>query len=707
MRASSNQASPHYLSGPHISWLLLTLCYTQSLTLEPGQSELEDLDGGPEIDTYLGLDENVATDLAVYLVKCWDGNEPPPASLQELCTTLEAHLFHGEAIRSQVRSGLVATQIHNITTWLAYQWEFLGTGGIPSVASGWLVKIIDSASACLDSDQLQNDAVRIPNRRSPLGVPIRRMRLAHEGLDEMKDLTHLAKVLQRWRDRPATQASTSNFKSTIDNDGDDDDDNDEEDEPSSIAGRPGRIEVYAAYQDARKRGDYLGARENLSKFFELAPIYTGSASSSSAAGPPVRKTKIHPHALLNFAALQVENHEWAAAEQTLHETIQLARTERDEGCLQACQSLERRIKTMKMFEDPSDDSDDGDGGDMRQGGLESSWRAPGHSVYSGHLSLDDLWDIQTAARSGAPIDDLLGQIETVLTIPMPTTTRPGGHTHQGPQVATGEPARTKIAQDRTRPWATAAALAASKGDVAAADRYRHLYRHEPYQGDEERRERDELAMRFQEAWQNAEAGEYDAAMARLIDPLVIETMSLADYHDWTRAIWSIAHLQRRRMGDAPAMSRISTLSPGIESVDLDMLNAPPYLKKLLVQAYTFVNAGRGKVALKAIGELVSAADAAGRRGFVIQGTLLECKVLMEQLGQYGRARCVLEDVMVLSQADHNLERRADVNAMYAQSLCGPDVSASDAATTTKAMEWYERALQGKTRPRRRDWHDGD
>lgn len=621
MRVSSAQASPHYLSGPHLSWLLLTICYARSFASPPS---IEPADP----DAYVGLEEAVSADLAVYLLRAWDESEPPPSCLQDLCSALAGALSRGALIRSRSSSlsPSVSAQIKNTVSWLVYQWDMLGTGGIPSIASGWLVKIIEAAGGCLEGEEpIGGGAIRPLERRSPLAIPIRRMRLAHESLDEIKDLTRLFKVLQAWRDNSEPEVRG--------------------DPPVGSSGRPSRIDVYAAYQEARKRGDYTATRENLTKFFELAPI-----SVASSAGPQptaVRKTKIHPHALLNFAALQVESHEWDAAEQTLHETIQLARTERDEQCLQACQSLERRIKAARAV--ASEEADESSSFAVAQ----DPWRASDRSIHAGSLSLDDLWEIETCARAGASSDELLRQMERVYAITLPPSARPGaGHHqqhpthHKGPQVATGEPSKTIIAQDRPRPWTVAASLSETKGDAMASDRYRHVYRSEPYHGDEERRDKDELMMRMQEAWQSAESGSYEYGLALLVNPTLIENMSLADYQTWAQLIWRILYLQRSRRGDTSADTDHLASQALVGEVGIRLVNAPAHLKRLYGQAKSLVVAGAGDVALSAVRAFITAAETASAAPLVLEGKLLECRVLAENMGRYENACEALEEVMV-------------------------------------------------------------
>lgn len=667
MRVSSAQFSPHYLSGPHLSWLLLTICYARSFS-GPSTSSTYD----EEIESYVGLDSSVASDLAVYLVRSWDEVEPPPASLSDLCSTLSTTLRHSAIVRSGAISASVSAQITKISAWLVFQWDLLCTGGIPSIASGWLVKIVDAAGSCLEGEGTAESGLRLLDRRSPLGIPIRRMRLAHESLDEIKDLTKLFKILQAWRDHNDSSTTSPPSDASL----------------LQSSGRPTRLEVYAAYQDARRRGDYTATRENLAKFFELAPV-SATPTSSSSNPQPVRRTKIHPHALLNFAALQVENHEWFAAEQTLQETIQLARTERDEQCLHACQSLERRIKAAsKATARQNHGSVDDDHG-------EPMWKGSERAAYFGSLTMDDLWEIQTAAGSGASVEILMAQMDRVLAVPFPHTARPGNsHTHKGPQVATGEPARTMIAQDRVRPWTVAAALAQTKGGVAAADRFRHLYRAEPFQDDEDRREKDELAMRMQEAWELAEAGRYNEGLALLIDRSVISTMSLTDYHRWTQSLCHILYLQAHRRGATSAMARIIEALGERDVLHLiEIWNAPPQLKRLYTEAKTLVDAGLTAKALSAVRAFITAAENASRLPLVVQGKLLEARLLADNMGEYHRSCQALDTVMSATLTDHNLERRANVCARYAQSLCGPDLSQLKSNDATRAVEWYQVALR--------------
>ncbi|CAO1615325.1 unnamed protein product [Sympodiomycopsis kandeliae] len=669
MRPSSVEASPHYLSGPHLSWILLTICYVRSFAVPPTYGEVSN----PEAD--IGLEEGLAADLACYLIRCWNGTEPPPGSLAEMCENLTNAFSASASIRYGGDSipAAIWRQTSNLIGWLVAQWDALGTDAAPSTVSGWLVKIL--AAPMIEGEGLVDCGIRFLDRRSSLGIPVRRMRLAHESLDEIKDLGRLSEQLQAWRDSNSKNDTPSTSQ-----------------QPSRIQkvtpGRPSRTEVYAAYQAARHRGDYTATRENLAKFFELAP--PSSTLSLSSTGQPSRRTKIHPHALLNFAALQVEMQEWEAAGQTLKETIQLARTERDEGVLQACQSLEKRIKVARLLRRGQDEDDFAD-----RHARTDPWRIPDRSLYMGSLSLDDLWEIDSQARLGiSPIDHLLGQMDRVMTVAMPTTARPGGaHIHKGPQVSNGEPSKTMIAQDRIRPWAITSSLSLVKGDIPAAERYRYLYRHEPYTGDDDRREADELRMRMQEAWTAAESGEYDAGLLPLLDKNLIEKLSLRDYHSWSETIWSILYLKEvRRSGITSRRSRrLSQHLSGKDVTDIDLRNVSPRIKRLYSTAKTLFDAGQTTAAIRAVEEFLQAVQEANFTPLVIQGSILQAQIYLHNFTNHTQeALDCLEDVMIEALVDHNLSRRAHFQSLYAKILLS--LASTDNNTRHAAVEWYRQAF---------------
>ncbi|PWN27412.1 hypothetical protein BDZ90DRAFT_279765 [Jaminaea rosea] len=395
----ARSVSPRCLTAPHISLLLLSVYWARCRYAASPTLSILDVDVRQTLFDSDGENSHclVATRLLMYLLRSWDGFIEPAGSLREFCEDLRAALRgpQGEqrnsgpsgsksSARDREREILSQSRIDSLIEWLEEQWSLLIPHTAPASFMGnesfashsgvgdnhalplapvcnQLVKIVEAASLCIEvtneDEEDEDDAVGSPRgaieRRSPLGIAIRRMRLALEGLDEFEVMPRMARELARWK-----QGRIEPHPEGV-----------PEAQESSATNLPARLEIFHRYQDARRRGDYAATREALYAFFSLPPPIShrtrsplhpyghplgpnasslapppgpsGAAGSSTTTGQT--RTKLHHHALLNLAGFHVEWEEWDAASRALKEATGLCKAERDAEGLEACRSLGRRV----------------------------------------------------------------------------------------------------------------------------------------------------------------------------------------------------------------------------------------------------------------------------------------------------------------------------------------------------------------------------
>ncbi|CAO1634490.1 unnamed protein product [Jaminaea pallidilutea] len=726
--------SPRAVTGPHISWVLLTIYWSRSQCA----SKILDIGVGSPL-----ADVKLSSRLLVYLLRCWDGVSPPPGDLEELCDTLVMALLPAGPVQNQEQRfpsrlhSMRRRQVDSIITWLNKQWQMLiGDGGgatsmahsvdkvVPNL-SIHLVRIVDMAAECFSEEPgaentMERDALeqRI-DRRSPLGFPIRRLRMAVESMDEMKDMPGLAHSLMAWQRSPVGSSSGAkagtSYRSSLSGDG--------------LARLPERMEVFARYQHARRRGDYTASKDLMMQFFAYAPPVP-HPSSSAAPNPTMAsvaslssagqaRTKLHHHAMLNLAGFYVEWEQWMAASQSLKEATQLCKAERDVAALEMCQSLARRVeagsashhklefelvlrKPTLTWMLPSRKSNNPSPND---GPKNSRTAGAAESVTVHKITSDDLWDALRCSRHGyyslaQIVEELtthLGSVFSADLVKSATSTAAAQSSKNAPAApTTGEPPANTIARDCPRPWATLATLHAKMGNIAQARTYRSVARQEAYQGNEDWQDDDELTMRCQEAFEMAEAGEYQAALLTLMERSLLEQMTLRRFRRWQAFIWRVLHLHRRRSGDVMTCYTLARKAVGKSSFNDDRWDADDAedersidaaLSRQMQHMTSMVETANGLQTLERLfNNLIHARDL-GRKIVHRRILILIAQVQSFHLQQEDEALEDVEEWLPGALADHNVERKGEACWVYALLLLARTKKGFARVQNKKATPW--------------------
>ncbi|CAO1636776.1 unnamed protein product [Parajaminaea phylloscopi] len=729
--AAIHAASPRAITAPHISWILLTIYWCRS------QVSNEIL--GSAVSPL--ADEKVSIRLLVYLSRCWNAAKPPPQSLQQLCEdVVKALLPHQPSVlagqapaawtQTSGKSSMRRFQVEAMIHWLEQEWTALHDLAqlSPGALAVQIVRIMEVAALCLEDERAneeehrQDSALeRTVDRRSPLGVPIRRMRLALEAMDEMQCMPAIAQDFSRWKSgasdaAPSTRPERGTTSSLFDE-------------------LPDRLDVFHKMQDARRRGDYSATKELIHQFFSYAPPVpqshsgprSGHGAAAAAHGANTQRTKLHHQALLSLAAFQVEWREWYAAEETLREAIHLSRAERDNAALDNCQRLTVRIEAAKERQRVALSGKaamtehllDGIVSDWRISSSSQSRNTPttisaptSHSGVSTNargqpsgqasaeeaynLTYDSLLDAVVCSREGNHnLEQILAELDKAANLlPLPANLSTDNHAglKQPAAAPTGEPPRTMISQSSARPWPTLSYLHSRAGDVANARAYRSLADAEPYaKGLTPAGNEDRLSLQLQEAWELAEAGQYDNALQGLTQVRIIESLSLKEYRRWAWGIWRILHLAMRRAGDKVVTAKISRIATGRDEMDdqieehedVDEMGlaspgsdhspssplhlADVQLNQLLQEAESLVEAGQGERAVVSTTQLLDATQRLGRSVLNGRARLLLARIQGFVFTDHHRqALQTVEDMMPAYLADHNVERKGDVCWTYAR-----------------------------------------
>lgn len=732
-------ASPRSITAPFLSWILLIVYWCRSQV----SGEILGLQASPLTD------DKVSILILVYLCRCWNAVKPPPSSLSSFCHDLVIALASTGSLSSSGSPSKRASlsrknterkyQIERMIFWLEEQWKALEDLALvsPGALAMQIVRIMETAALCLN-DEGANDEERrsdhsldrMIDRRSPLGIPIRRMRLALEAMDEMASMPAIAREFVEWKQGLASETSSKLIKKGTG--------------ASPLDRLPSRMDVFTRLRRARHRGDYLATKDLIHQFFNYAPppahSQGGSRANLSAPSPANQglqiRTRLHHQALLSLAGFQVEWAEWDLAEETLKEAIHLCRTERDNAALDVCQGLMKRItaakKRLALIRLGNTAAQE-----RLLGGVVSQWRLPsssqgrntaGPASYATVSSLtnadrtvratnpvsnsepesytsDDLLDAIRCSRTGLyNLKSIIDELEkAIMSLPLPASARLGASAgsaaqqgSMGPKqpvlAPSGEPSRTFIAKRAPRPWATLAYLHARAGNVANARACRQLARSEPFpHASSAYAAEDELSMRMQEAWESAESGDYDAALNYLLNRDLIMSISLRGYRRWTWTVWRVLHLAMRRSGNTEGMSRIANLALGLDRMDEnveeyedieesssfsswieDEDRASPahlvdvQLRKLLSQADSLIAAGYGERAVLLVSKLLEVTQKLGRTNLYGQARLLLAQIQGFVLNHQVEALRTVEQMMPTYLADHNVEKKAEVCWTYAR-----------------------------------------
>lgn len=752
-------SSPRAITGPQLTWVLITIYWCQC---QAADSIL-----GTAIHALL-TEDKLSVRLLLYLTRCWDAPKPPPQDFETLCQDLTRALTSGSASTlsnwpHDTPHDITSEQHRQVTSlvgWLETRWQDIVEVAFqsPGALAVQLVRIMETAAFCLEEErspeeQQQNDSAleRFVDRRSSLGLPIRRMRLALEVMDEMAQMDAIADDLYHWH-------QAISFPTTSARRGDK--------HVASLEELPSRMGVYSELQQARHRGDYFAALELIHQFFSYAPPvpHTSVNARTDAVAPDGisshARTKLHHQALVALAAFHVEWMEWDMAEETLKEAIQLCRAEHDNSALSTCQSLNKRIRAARTRSKVNESSRGAAREKMLQGGV-SQWRLQSRphntqgaqSASTGpssqakqtshddapRLTADDLWAAIQSSREGFyslnQIIDELEEASLSLASSLSGSTGTGGQAGTNVKlpaaVPSGEPPQTIIAASSLRPWATLAYLHSRAGNIENARTYRAIARSEPYTGSASyQRQDDELSMRIQEAWELAEAGEYEKALLIMLDVRFIVELGFSAYRRWTFSVWRILHQAKRRQGNEYDRRRISRLATGGDQmidelegwedversqIDGEPTDQPPLLHLIDVQLSLWlqhvediIESGNGERVSALNGKLLRATIQMGRPVAERRARLLQAQIQgFSSPGAESEALKTVETILPAALADHNVERKGEACWMYARLILAhakakaKTQAASDSSTAVanqydvadvhKAIHWLRRA----------------
>ncbi|OXG15048.1 anaphase-promoting complex subunit 5 [Cryptococcus neoformans Ze90-1] len=288
-----------------------------------------------------------------------------------------------------------------------------------------------------------------------------------------------------------------------------------------------RVQAMQDYQAANLSADYSGALASLRRFYDYQFPSTNKGQ--------------HQHALLNIAVFHYSTGGLESARSTIDEAIRVARTAGDKACLQHCTSLSQRLETevnslaftatetLKIHQTPIPVS-----------------RLPDVST-----PMDELWTVKTALDLGEPVHIAFRRIYAAL-----------GKEYQT-EVSDGEderlyPKQWVTGQGLEEPaWhATQAGLWNLLGSNALANFHEELALSEiePWNDGG-------LTVILAQAQRIAEKGEYDQALAVLLDIVNLHGITISQYHTWARTVWTLLERRATLNGNPDALSYLSSLQP--------------------------------------------------------------------------------------------------------------------------------------------------
>lgn len=274
-----------------------------------------------------------------------------------------------------------------------------------------------------------------------------------------------------------------------------------------------RVTAMASYQSAAATGDYGSA------LFALRQFYDYQVPSSDR--------YMHQHALLNLAAFKYATGGLDAAREAIEEGIRLSRQQGDKACLEACLSLKYRLTT----ETESAAWGPNEVPRVKGGAL------PERRLPKGATPGDELWSINAAVDLGEPVPMAYRRLWIAL----------GSTEPQNEESA----ARTI----NMSAWHQAqAGLWNMMGAQELADLHESMALSAPDLEDEGR-----VTILLNRGERLAEAGNFNEALALLLDAGALEGMTLGDYRRWAKVVWSVVEREARLAADTAALAVVAGL----------------------------------------------------------------------------------------------------------------------------------------------------
>ncbi|KAL1410256.1 hypothetical protein Q8F55_004262 [Vanrija albida] len=276
-------------------------------------------------------------------------------------------------------------------------------------------------------------------------------------------------------------------------------------------------------------GDYSLALTSLMRFYDYLM--------------PTSRNAMHQYALLNLASFHYATGGLDSAALALRDAIRLARKESDNACLQECVSLLYRLTT------------ESDGAAWP--GLEvpkvQRDALPPRRLKKAPSPMDELWSIKAAVDLGEPIPVVFRRVYVALGQHNASAAPPNSEKNEQPQ-----PQRSAASgQLNTPAWHFAqAGLWSLLGSDSLADLHETMALASPDLENETR-----MAVIYARAERAALKGQFDEALASLLDLATVQGLALPEYHVWARTVWAILEREARLRQDVDAQAIIDGLRP--------------------------------------------------------------------------------------------------------------------------------------------------
>ncbi|WVO18050.1 hypothetical protein L204_105748 [Cryptococcus depauperatus] len=353
-------------------------------------------------------------------------------------------------------------------------------------------------------------------RHSPIGVFVRSLINILRKLS-FDETTHLAKEVAKWCGVGSSGPPKSIAMWSLDRKSGMEDSLDK------------RVQAIQDYQLANSTADCSGSLQALRRFFDYQFPSSGRGQ--------------HQHALLNIAVFHYATGGLESARSAVDEAIRVSRTAGDRVCLQHCMSLSLRLQTesdnlafvpgetIKVHQTP----------------------IPATRLPIASTPMDELWSVKAALDLGEPVHIAFRRIYTALGISNQTeafATDEEGDDRQYPKLwPTGQ------ALDVSAWYAMQAGLWSLLGSNALAEFHEDSAVEAEGDGD------GALTVLLTRAQRMADEGQYNQALAMLMDISVVQGMSVAWYHRWARVVWGICERRFTMNNDFKSLSYLFSVRP--------------------------------------------------------------------------------------------------------------------------------------------------
>ncbi|THV07616.1 hypothetical protein K435DRAFT_959687 [Dendrothele bispora CBS 962.96] len=366
---------------------------------------------------------------------------------------------------------------------------------------------------------------------------------------------------------------------------------------------------------------------------------------------------IRQYALLNLLRMHYVNNEYEAARQLLNEAVDVSRTYLDKLTLQQCISILHRFPAK----DPSADKD----------------KRPPLNEIQPHLNpLDILYDVRKLIEEGheqpmslsfIKITEAIGVFDYWFDHKMETTTEADQYAQHAVQSVV---------------WSIVGSedLARIESEIVMA--------FTPPEGPDNNR----LTTILNQAYQRARQGNYEAAIAMLLQPSVWKGISVADYGLWAQGVWQILALRASRSGQDHFYRDylLPRRPPGDFNPRLysHRESLPPRAKKGIAnQLYEVIQMRQCDQSIVAVEPLLSAlwhSEFLFRINFYRTGILFLADIGLH-FGMTKRSQRMVEDLMPQLISGNDIEQRA--LAAFILARCIIMAEGLDASALQSAAEW--------------------